>query len=95
MVKKATKKATTRTAKTPARPAKGQATPAESSSMRETILKAIEDSGRSVRSIALDAGISQPQLSRFVNGERDLLLEAVDKVVRCLGLRLVKDDSTV
>lgn len=58
--------------------------------MRETILKAIEDSGRSVRSIALDAGISQPQLSRFVKGERDLLLEAVDKVAKSLGLKLQK-----
>lgn len=83
MPKKAAQTATTRTMRTTANehPAKGQATPVEGPSMRETILKAIEDSGRSVRSIALDAGISQPQLSRFVNGERDLLLEAVDKGV--------------
>lgn len=90
MAKKAAKKATTTPPKTAASPRP----PAESPSMRECIIKAIKDSGRSIRSIALDAGISQPQLSRFVNGERDLLLEAVDKLIRSLGLRLVKDDPT-
>lgn len=64
-----------------------------SPSMRETIIKAIDDSGRSVRSIALAAGISQPQLSRFVKGERDLLLEAADRVARSLGLGLRKIDD--
>jgi len=58
--------------------------------MRITIIKAIEDSGKSVRSIALNAGISQPQLSRFVKGERDLLLDAAGKVAKSLGLGLRK-----
>lgn len=61
--------------------------------MREVIIQAIEDSGKSVRSVALNAGISQPQLSRFVKGERDLLLDAADKVTKSLGLELRKIDD--
>ena len=64
-----------------------------SPTMREVIIQAIEDSGKSVRSVALNAGISQPQLSRFVNGERDLLLDAADKVAKSLGLELRKIDD--
>ena len=66
---------------------------AASPPMREVIIQAIEDSGKSVRSVALKAGISQPQLSRFVKGERDLLLDAADKVARSLGLELRKIDD--
>lgn len=61
--------------------------------MREMIIQAIEDSGKSVRSVALNAGISQPQLHRFVTGERDLLLDAADNVARSLGLQLRKIDD--
>jgi plasmid maintenance system antidote protein VapI len=61
--------------------------------MREVIIQAIEESGKSVRSIALNAGITQPQLSRFVKGERDLLLDAVDKLAKSLGLQLRKIDD--
>ena len=61
--------------------------------MREVIIQAIEESGKSVRSIALNAGITQPQLSRFVKGERDLLLDAVDKLAKSLGLELRKIDD--
>ena len=66
---------------------------AASPTMREVIIQAIEDSGKSVRSVALNAGISQPQLSRFVKGERDLLLDAADKVAKSLGLELRKIDD--
>jgi len=61
--------------------------------MREVILQAIAESDKSVRSIAIAAGISQPQLSRFVRGERDLLLEAADKLAKSLGLELRKIDD--
>ena len=37
--------------------------------------------------------IHQPQLSRFVKGERDLLLDAADKVAKSLGLELRKIDD--
>ena len=63
--------------------------------MREVILRAIKDSGLSVNAIAMatNKGISQPSLSRFVNGERDLMLDKADKLAKVLGLKLVKDDS--
>jgi len=64
-----------------------------SATMREVIVQAVEESGKSVRAIALDAGISQPSLARFIHGERDILLDAADKVAKSLGLKLVKDDS--
>ena len=61
--------------------------------MRDVILQAIEDSGKSVRAVAIAAGIAQPMLSRFVKGDRDLLLDSADKVAKALGLKLVKDDT--
>ena len=64
-----------------------------SPTMREVIIHAINDSGKSVRSVALNAGISQPQLHRFVTGERDLLLDAANKVAKSLGLELRKIDD--
>lgn len=88
MAKKAAKKAAKKTAGKTAKP-KAVA----SATMREVIIQAIEDSGKSVRSIALAAGITQPSLFRFVKGERDLLLDSADKVARELGLKLVKDDN--
>lgn len=69
---------------------KAKTTPA---TMRDVIIDAIEDSGKSVRSVALNAGISQPQLHRFMTGERDLLLDAVDKLAKSLGLELRKIDD--
>ena len=84
MAKKAVKKSAGTSAK--------QST-AASPTMREVIIQAIEESGKSVRSIALNAGITQPQLSRFVKGERDLLLDAVDKLAKSLGLELRKIDD--
>jgi len=61
--------------------------------MREVILRAIEESGESLRSIAANTGISQPQLSRFVNDERDLRLGAADKIAKYFKLKLVRDDD--
>ena len=78
---------------TPTTSASKRPSPAASPTMREVIVQAIEDSGKSVRSVALNAGISQPQLHRFMTGERDLLLEAVDKLATSLGLELRKIDD--
>ena len=89
MAKKAAKTTRVKSAKAPLAPLAPIANP----TMRDVIIKAIEDSGKSVRSIALNAGISQPQLHRFVQGERDLLLEAVDKLTKSLGFELRKIDD--
>ena len=84
MVKKAAKKTAGAAAK---RKAVATAT------MREVIIQTIEESGKSVNSIADASGVSQSSLSRFIRGERDLLLDAASKVAKELGLKLVKDDS--
>lgn len=41
------------------------------------------------RELGRRAGVSQPQLSRFVSGERTLTLPAAAKVCETLGLRLI------
>lgn len=81
MAKKAVKK-TARTA------AKGK--PVASATMRAVILQAIEDRGESILALSKLSGVSQPQLSRFVSGERDLRLESAEKLCHALGLELRK-----
>ena len=95
MAKKAAKTVTKPVMMTAAspRPAESDVSPVTGPTLRDVIIRAIEDSGKSVRSIALNAGISQPQLSRFVKGERDLRLDAADKVAKSLGLELRKFDG--
>ena len=63
--------------------------------MREVIVQAMKDTGMSVNAIATamgEGGVSQAALSRFVNGERDMLLDTAEKLVKHLGLKLVKED---
>jgi transcriptional regulator with XRE-family HTH domain len=44
----------------------------------------------SVYRLAKDTGISQPVLSRFVRGDRDLHLATVDRLCDFFGMRLTK-----
>jgi transcriptional regulator with XRE-family HTH domain len=55
----------------------------------EKIRQAIQDCGLSHNDLARKSGVSQPQLSRFLAGERTLTLPAAAKVCEALGLRLV------
>jgi len=55
----------------------------------EKIREAIRGCGISLSALGRKAGVSQPQLSRFLNGERTLTLPAAAKVCEALGLRLV------
>ncbi len=64
--------------------------PVASATMREVILQAIEDHGESILALSKLCGVSQPQLSRFVSGERDLRLESAEKLCEALGLELRK-----
>ncbi|MBL8819694.1 MAG: helix-turn-helix transcriptional regulator [Planctomyces sp.] len=81
MAKKAAKKTATTAAKRK---------PVASATIREVILQAIEDRGESVLALSKLCGVSQPQLSRFVSGERDLRLESAAKLCEALGLELRK-----
>ncbi len=56
--------------------------------IREGIERA-EASGTTRYKIAKDTGISQAALSRFVNGERGLGVELVERLADYLGLEIV------
>ena len=62
--------------------------------IREVILQAIEERGESILALSKQCGVSQPQLSRFVIGGRDLRLRAVEKLCETLGLELRKIDDS-
>lgn len=48
----------------------------------------------SLRAVAQKAGVAQPSLSRFLNGERDLKFNTVAKVLDVLGYDLCRSTST-
>lgn len=58
--------------------------------LTEQLRTAIQESGRSQVELAQAAGISQGQLSRFMNGQRDLRLSSVERLASELGLTLRK-----
>src|SRR4051794_8753908 len=53
------------------------------------IQKAIRESGKSLSQLGKEARVTQPQLSRFLRGERTLTLPAAEKLCEALGLGLV------
>ena len=56
--------------------------------MAEMLKVLIRESGESLASIGKKAGIPQPVLWRFVQGERDLALRTAQKLVDLFGLEL-------
>jgi plasmid maintenance system antidote protein VapI len=56
--------------------------------MAEQLRKAMQTSGKTVNAIAVKAGIPQPVLYRFVNGERDLTMSTAQKLADYFGLEL-------
>jgi transcriptional regulator with XRE-family HTH domain len=54
----------------------------------DVIRRAVEDSGRTAYAIALESGVSQAVLSRFLRGERGINLDTAEKLCRALGLEL-------
>jgi transcriptional regulator with XRE-family HTH domain len=59
----------------------------------EHIRRAVRDCGLSLNELGRRAGVSQPQLSRFLLGQRTLTLPAAARVCQYLGLRLVGRDE--
>jgi len=53
--------------------------------------QAIARSGLSQYRLAKLSGIQQSQLSRFMNGERGLSIEGIEKICELIGARLVVD----
>jgi DNA-binding phage protein len=50
--------------------------------------EAIRASGRTLRDISREAGLSPSQLSHFLRGRRDLTFSSAAKVIEALGLEL-------
>jgi len=57
----------------------------------DQLRRAIEQSDLTRYRISKRTGIPQPVLSRFVNHRTGLSMETVDKLCRCLNLRLVAE----
>jgi plasmid maintenance system antidote protein VapI len=56
--------------------------------MAEQLKKAIRESGKTVNALAVESGVPQPVLHRFVKGERDLTLSTVQKLADYFGFEL-------
>jgi ribosome-binding protein aMBF1 (putative translation factor) len=56
--------------------------------LSKALREAIRTSGRSVYQIAKAANVSQIVVSRFLSGERDIRMEAADRLAEALGLKL-------
>src|SRR5262249_17453950 len=60
----------------------------EGTGLVEQLRAAIRNSGESLNQLGQRAGIGRDRLSRFMRGERDLTLEAAEKIATALGLHL-------
>jgi transcriptional regulator with XRE-family HTH domain len=61
--------------------------------MVEQLREAIRASGRSLNQLGKETGVGADRLSRFVRGQRDLVLSAAERVCRALGLGLASLDE--
>ncbi len=59
-----------------------------STSFSDVIRRAIRRDGRSIYRLAIDSGVNQGVLGRFMRNERDMNLRTAEKVCRALGLEL-------
>ena len=60
----------------------------QSAKLERQLRQAIRDSGLTIYRLAKDSGVSQPVLSRFVNGKRGITLATASKLAEALGLEL-------
>jgi plasmid maintenance system antidote protein VapI len=56
--------------------------------MADQLRKAMRTSGKTVNAIAVESGIPQPMLHRFLKGERDLTLRTAQKLADYFGVEL-------
>lgn len=62
-------------------------------SLSDELRQAVERSGLSRYSIWQQTGIDQGSLSKFMDGERGLGLESIDKLADLLGLHICTADA--
>jgi transcriptional regulator with XRE-family HTH domain len=55
------------------------------------IKQAVEESGLSLNELSKRSGVSRPQLSRFMSGQRGLNLDSAAKLFEFFGFRAVRD----
>ena len=59
------------------------------SNISDAIYEAVSNSDESLRKICRGAGIDASQLSRFLNGERRLTIETMEKLAEYLDLEII------
>jgi plasmid maintenance system antidote protein VapI len=59
-------------------------------SLTTQLRSAIKNSGVSLYRVAKDSGVSYAVVQRFVNGERQIKMDAADKLADYLGMRLTR-----
>lgn len=60
-----------------------------SEKLSDQIRRAIETCGKTRYQIAKETGVDAATLCRFVQGKHGLLLENIDRIGECIGLRVV------
>ena len=60
-------------------------------SMTDQIRQAIDDSGLTRYRISQETGIDESALAKFYNGHRGLSMDALNRLGKFLGLRIVMD----
>lgn len=62
-----------------------------SNQLRDTVLRC----GKSRYRISKETGITEAQLSRFVNGQADLALPTIDKLIACMCVRVIFESKKI
>lgn len=62
--------------------------------MTDQLRRIVAESGMSLGQLSRATGIDKSALSRFVNGERGVSMQALDALGECLGLGIVKVRKT-
>jgi transcriptional regulator with XRE-family HTH domain len=91
-MKKAAKRPMKKSVKNP----KEQGKPV-SRKLRSALIQAIEanqKAGERNADLSRRSGVSAPQITRFLSGERDIALEVADKLCAALGLELKRIDDS-
>lgn len=61
--------------------------------LSEDLRRAINESGLSINALSKECGVTQPALSRFVRGDRDIKLGSADKLAEYFRLRLMPEEE--
>ena len=66
---------------------------AQSGPLADRFRRSIQASGLSLSELARRSGVDHSRLSRFVRGERDLTLDAVDRLCAVLGVGFTEPEQ--